>query len=349
MLGADHPLVRAESQERTLRAQFAVTVVFGFVAALALAAARRGRAAAVGRRERRRRRASRWPRSSLTLRLRERAFELIASGREELPSAGRRERALAPARPPLPPQARAHDRRDRGAAAVARLVLADLRRPRLRDRRAGRAARDLAPPARAADRARPRHRARHAPDPRRRRPRRSTRAPSCACARSSGASATCSSRPDARPSGGGVRPAAYIGRVPASLEIPACSPDRVRELAAELGLQRVTAEVLVRRGLADAGRRERVPRQRGPAARSVRPRRHGGGLRADRERHRRGSHDRRPRRLRRRRRLRDGARGRGPAAARRRGRAVPAQPLRARLRRRAWRASRRSPPTAPAS
>jgi single-stranded-DNA-specific exonuclease len=40
--------------------------------------------------------------------------------------------------------------------------------------------------------------------------------------------------------------------VPASLEIPACSPERVRELADELGLQRVTAEVLVRRGLADA-------------------------------------------------------------------------------------------------
>ena len=29
LLGPDHPLARAESQERTLRAQLAVTVVFG--------------------------------------------------------------------------------------------------------------------------------------------------------------------------------------------------------------------------------------------------------------------------------------------------------------------------------
>ena len=40
--------------------------------------------------------------------------------------------------------------------------------------------------------------------------------------------------------------------MPATLAIPACCPDRVRLLAAELGVQRVTAEVLVRRGLADA-------------------------------------------------------------------------------------------------
>ena len=39
--------------------------------------------------------------------------------------------------------------------------------------------------------------------------------------------------------------------MPASLTIPACCPDQVRELASELGLQRVTAEVLVRRGLGD--------------------------------------------------------------------------------------------------
>ena len=50
--------------------------------------------------------------------------------------------------------------------------------------------------------------------------------------------------------------------MPASLTIPACCPDQVRELASELGLQRVTAEVLVRRGLGDAGRGARVPRQR---------------------------------------------------------------------------------------
>jgi hypothetical protein len=84
LLGADHPLARADSRERTLRAQFAVTVVFGLVAALASpllgpAASRLSlgatavaafflAAAFVAR-----------------LRLRARAFELIASGREELP------------------------------------------------------------------------------------------------------------------------------------------------------------------------------------------------------------------------------------------------------------------------
>lgn len=84
MLGPDHPLVRAESQERTLRAQFAVTVVFGFAAALASpflgpAALRLsiGACAVAGL-------------FALAVfvahtRLRERAFELIASGREELP------------------------------------------------------------------------------------------------------------------------------------------------------------------------------------------------------------------------------------------------------------------------
>jgi hypothetical protein len=84
VLGSDHPLARAESQERTLRAQFAVTVVFGIVAGLlspllgeaawrlsvgaAAVAAFFLAAAFVAR-----------------LRLRGRAFELIASGREDLP------------------------------------------------------------------------------------------------------------------------------------------------------------------------------------------------------------------------------------------------------------------------
>jgi single-stranded-DNA-specific exonuclease len=40
--------------------------------------------------------------------------------------------------------------------------------------------------------------------------------------------------------------------MPATFSIPACSPERVRELAAELGVQRVTAEILLRRGLTDA-------------------------------------------------------------------------------------------------
>ena len=84
VLGPDHPLARAETQERTLRAQFAVTVAFGLVAALA--------SPALG--------AAAWQLSVgasvvaglflaaafvARLRLRARAFELIASGREELP------------------------------------------------------------------------------------------------------------------------------------------------------------------------------------------------------------------------------------------------------------------------
>jgi hypothetical protein len=84
LLGPDHPLVRAESQERTLRAQFVVTVVFGLAAGLLTpllgpASLRLSIGASVV--------------SALFLlaaviarvRLRERAFELIASGREELP------------------------------------------------------------------------------------------------------------------------------------------------------------------------------------------------------------------------------------------------------------------------
>jgi hypothetical protein len=84
LLGPDHPLVRAESHERTLRAQFAVTVVFGFVAAFASpflgpAALRLSIGASVV--------AGLFALSALVahFRLRERAFELIASGREELP------------------------------------------------------------------------------------------------------------------------------------------------------------------------------------------------------------------------------------------------------------------------
>jgi hypothetical protein len=84
ILGPDHPLARAESHARILRAQLVVTIVFGLVAAglsslLGPAAIRLaiGAAAVSG---------------FLLLaaliahvRLRERAFELIASGREELP------------------------------------------------------------------------------------------------------------------------------------------------------------------------------------------------------------------------------------------------------------------------
>src|SRR5690348_15731313 len=84
ILGPAHPLARAESQQRMLRAQFLVTIAFGAVAALlspvlgppalrlsvgaVVVAGLLLLATAVAR-----------------LRMRERAFELIASGREELP------------------------------------------------------------------------------------------------------------------------------------------------------------------------------------------------------------------------------------------------------------------------
>jgi hypothetical protein len=84
LLGADHPLARAESRQRLLRAQLAVTVVFGLLAAalsplLGPAAQRLAMGAGVV--------------SALFViavlvargRVREHAFELIASGREDLP------------------------------------------------------------------------------------------------------------------------------------------------------------------------------------------------------------------------------------------------------------------------
>jgi hypothetical protein len=84
LLGPDHPLARAEAYERLLRAQFAVTVVFGIAAAALSPLLGRpalhlsvGAAAVAGAFL-----VAAW---FARLRLRERAFELIASGREELP------------------------------------------------------------------------------------------------------------------------------------------------------------------------------------------------------------------------------------------------------------------------
>jgi hypothetical protein len=84
VLGPDHPLARAESQERTSRAQFAVTVVFGIVAGLfspllGEAAWRLSVGAAAV--------SAFFLAASFVarMRLRGRAFELIASGREDLP------------------------------------------------------------------------------------------------------------------------------------------------------------------------------------------------------------------------------------------------------------------------
>ena len=84
ILGPDHPLARAESHARTLRAQLIVTVVLGLVAAglsplLGPAAVRLaiGAAAVSG--------ILLFAALIARVRLRERAVELIASGREELP------------------------------------------------------------------------------------------------------------------------------------------------------------------------------------------------------------------------------------------------------------------------
>src|SRR4051795_12878106 len=84
LLGDDHPLARAESRERLLRAQFAVTVVFGFLAAtlvpfLGPASLRLSIGAAVV--------AAGFALAAFLahVRLRDNAFELIASGREDLP------------------------------------------------------------------------------------------------------------------------------------------------------------------------------------------------------------------------------------------------------------------------
>ncbi len=166
----DHPLARAESRERLLRAQFAVTVAFGVVAALLAPFARRARAAA-------RRSAPTVVAGALRagapslahLRLRERAFELIASGREELPLRGGRERARASPRPPLPPPARAHARRDHRCSR-ARATGGRRSTPTTRPCTppAPSCARSPACCASCPTRAGPRRRARHAPDPRRR-------------------------------------------------------------------------------------------------------------------------------------------------------------------------------------
>ena len=84
MLGDDHPLARAEARERMLRAQFSVTVVFGVLAAVL--------APALGRASLRLSMGATVVAGAFALaaflahlRLRERAFELIASGQEDLP------------------------------------------------------------------------------------------------------------------------------------------------------------------------------------------------------------------------------------------------------------------------
>jgi hypothetical protein len=84
LLGSEHPLVRADSRLRMLRSQLAVTVVFGLLSltaaallgspALHLALGAAAVSAALAG-------AALFARASL----RERALELIASGREELP------------------------------------------------------------------------------------------------------------------------------------------------------------------------------------------------------------------------------------------------------------------------
>ena len=144
LLGPDHPLARADSRLRTLRAQLAVTVVFGLARPcwspllgppalrLSLGALRRRGLVALRR--------VRGARSSL----RERAFELIASGREELPlPAVESERSRLSDRRYRRRLARTLDV-DQRRARPARLVVADRRRPRGRARRARNELREIA-------------------------------------------------------------------------------------------------------------------------------------------------------------------------------------------------------------
>ena len=115
------------------------------------------------------------------------------------------------------------------------------------------------------------------------------------------------------------------------LEVPACDMSAVLALERELGVSDALAQVLVRRGHGDAGRRARVPRRGRRASRGrVRRDRCRGGPRARARARRLTNH--RPRRLRRRRRVLHGGARALPAAARSRGGLVPAQPLRRRLR-----------------
>ena len=116
--------------------------------------------------------------------------------------------------------------------------------------------------------------------------------------------------------------------------IRACDPREAASVASALDLTGTTAGVLVRRGYRDPADAARVPRRRPAGPRPVRARRHAGGVRPDSRGDRGRDEDLRPRRLRRRRDLRDDARGAPAARARRRGRLAPTEPLRGGLRRR---------------
>ena len=114
--------------------------------------------------------------------------------------------------------------------------------------------------------------------------------------------------------------------------VPGMPTGRGDDLAAELGVHRVTAEALIRRGYDRRRHGADVSRRRRSRPRPAVARRHGRGLRADPGRDRRRPADLHPRRLRRRRHLRH--RGGGARAARVRCQCgvAPAQPLRGGLR-----------------
>ena len=114
--------------------------------------------------------------------------------------------------------------------------------------------------------------------------------------------------------------------------IAPCPPGELRRLEDELGITRDAGlgagAARVRRSGLCAG----VSRGRAAGARPIPARRHARGSRHDPGRRRRGKADLRPRRLRRRRHLRDRARGVPPARARRRSRLAPPVALRGGLR-----------------
>ena len=252
MLGPEHPLSRADSRMRTLRAQFAVTVVLGLAmlasspllgaSALHLAA---GAGAVSG---------------LLVVGIlfarasqREQALELIASGREELPLPVVESERTPPERPPLPPPAGANARRDPCRSHAEGVVVAHLRRPR---GGGGRAATSCTEVARLL-RELPNVRARGVAlvtqaDPRRRDLTALPRARPAAARGARPHPARAHRALDAtRPRGAASGPRPRLAGCPRRSRSLRAAPTRCAGWPAALGLQRVTAEVLVRRGLTD--------------------------------------------------------------------------------------------------
>ena len=215
MLGPEHPLSRADSRMRTLRAQLAVTVVLGLAMLACLAAARSVRTASGGRGRGR----LGADRGGHPVRARQPARAGAGADRERprgVAAARRGERAQPAERPPLPPPAGANARRDprrsRRRRSGGRPCTPTARRWRTRARSCTEVARLL--------RELPNVRARGVAlvtqaDPRRRNLTALPRARPRSCARSSAASGTCSSSARAtRPRGAASGPRPRLAGCP---------------------------------------------------------------------------------------------------------------------------------------